>query len=265
MIPLVAGEIPDKGPLKYKPLSMRRYVRQFYCRKVQQAPHKTGCLMSLYAEFLKNEDRPIHKMAHYFVAYERHFGRFAGRPCTFLEIGAGNGGSSQMWKRWFGPLARIVTIDINPICKQFEDEQVAVRIGDQSDGVFLQSLLDEFGHFDAVLDDGSHQMEHVTKSFNYLYDRISPNGVYIVESMHTAYWPEWGGGLRDGRSFIEHFKMLLDELNAYHIKNNELPPTTFTNTTFCMSAYDSILVFEKAAFINRNTFMIGDESKRVNY
>jgi len=221
--------------------------------------------MSLYAEFLKNEDRPIHKMAHYFVAYERHFGRFAGRPCTFLEIGAGNGGSSQMWKRWFGPLARIVTIDINPICKQFEDEQVAVRIGDQSDGVFLQSLLDEFGPFDAVLDDGSHQMEHVTKSFNYLYDRISPNGVYIVESMHTAYWPEWGGGLRDGRSFIEHFKMLLDELNAYHIKNNELPPTTFTNTTFCMSAYDSILVFEKAAFINRNTFMIGDESKRVNY
>lgn len=221
--------------------------------------------MSLYNLFLNNTNRPIHKMAHYFVAYERHFGKFVNQPFTFLEIGAGNGGSSQMWKRWFGPLARIVTIDINPICRSFEDEQVAVRIGDQSDPAFLESLISEFGRFDAVLDDGSHQMEHVTKSFNFLYPRIAPNAVYMVEDMHTAYWSDWGGGLRADNSFVERFKMLIDELNAKHVRDGELVPTDFTNSTFCMAAYDSILVFEKSAYSNANTFNIGNQDQRVNY
>ncbi|NTF11098.1 class I SAM-dependent methyltransferase [Agrobacterium rubi] len=221
--------------------------------------------MSLYSLFLENDGRPIHKMAHYFFAYERHFSKFVNQPLTFLEIGAGNGGSSQMWKKWFGPLARIVTIDINPICKQFEDEQVAVRIGDQSDPIFLATLIEEFGRFDAVLDDGSHQMEHVTKSFNFLYPRIAQNAVYMVEDMHTAYWPEWGGGLRSNGSFIERFKMLIDELNAKNIREGALPATEFTNSTFCMTAYDSVVVFEKSAYLNANTFNIGDQELRANY
>lgn len=221
--------------------------------------------MSLYDIFLTNTSRPIHKMGVYFTAYERHFSRFVGQPCNFLEIGAGNGGSSQMWKRWLGPLARIVTIDINPVCKEYEDEQVAVRIGDQSDPAFLQSLIEEFGSFDIVLDDGSHHMKHVSASFNYLYPRISPSGVYMVEDLHTAYWNEYGGGFRDSNSFIEYFKALIDELNAFHIRGGELPPTDFTRSTFCMSAYDSIIVMEKAPFINRKMQMIGDESRRINY
>ena len=48
--------------------------------------------MSLFSHFLDNNGRPIHKSGHYFFAYERHFSRYRGQPCTFLEIGAGNGG-----------------------------------------------------------------------------------------------------------------------------------------------------------------------------
>jgi hypothetical protein len=42
-----------------------------------------------------------------------------------------------MWKEYFGPLAQIVTLDINPDCKALEDAQIKVRIGDQSDVSFL--------------------------------------------------------------------------------------------------------------------------------
>ena len=61
--------------------------------------------------------------------------------------------------RYFGPLAKIIGIDINTKCKQHEVDGIFVRIGDQSDEVFLQSILDEFGPPDIVLDDGSHVME----------------------------------------------------------------------------------------------------------
>lgn len=221
--------------------------------------------MNLYSLFLDNKGRPVHKSGHYFFAYERHFGRYVGNPVTFLEIGAGNGGSSQMWKRWLGPLARIVTIDINPVCKQYEDEQISVRIGDQSDPAFLQSIIDEFGVPDAVLDDGSHQMPHVTASFDYLYERIAANGVYMIEDMHTAYWPDYGGGLRDPRSIIERFKGMIDDLNADHVQDGMLSPSRFTRQTIAMTAYDSILVFEKSPIINKFMKMIGDDSLRVNY
>lgn len=221
--------------------------------------------MSLYQIFLSNTGRPIHKSGHYFFAYERHFGRYVGHPVTFLEIGAGNGGSAQMWKSWLGPLARIVTIDINEVCRQYADEQIAVRIGDQSDPQFLQSLLDEFGTFDAVLDDGSHHMEHVTKSFDFLYKRIAANGVYMIEDMHTAYWSDYGGGRGDPRSMIERFKGLIDDLNADHVRDGTVAPSYFTRQTVAMTAYDSVLVLERAPMINKFMKMIGDDTQRANY
>ena len=221
--------------------------------------------MSLYEIFLANTGRPIHKAGHYFFAYERHFGRYVGQPVTFLEIGAGNGGSSQMWKRWLGSLARVVTIDINEVCRQYADEQVSVRIGDQSDPVFLQSLLDEFVTFDVILDDGSHHMEHVNKSFDFLYTKLASNGVYMIEDMHTAYWPDYGGGKGDPRSIVERFKCLVDDLNADHIRDGTTAPSAFTRQTVAMTAYDSILVFEKAPLINKTMKMVGDNSMRINY
>lgn len=221
--------------------------------------------MGLYDLFLNNEHRPVHKAAHYFFAYERHFGPYVGRPLTFLEIGAGNGGSSQMWKRWLGPLARVVTIDVNPICSQFADEQVFVRIGDQGDDAFLQSLLDEFGAPDIVLDDGSHHMRHVASSFDFLYDRMAANGVYMIEDMHTAYWPDYGGGRGDPRSMVERFKGLVDDLNADHVRDGTVAPTRFTRETVAMTAYDSILVFEKSSFVNKQMKMIGNDALRASY
>ncbi len=221
--------------------------------------------MSLFSHFLDNSGRPIHKSGHYFFAYERHFAKYRGQPCTFLEIGAGNGGSSQMWKRWLGPLARIVTIDINPVCLQYGDEQVEVRIGDQSDPAFLQSLINEFGSFDAVLDDGSHHMDHVPATFEFLYPRIAPNGVYMIEDMHTAYWSNYGGGLGAPSSMVEKFKHMIDKLNAAHIHDGSLPIDDFTRSILAMTAYDSILVFEKASFANKIMRIVGDENLRVNY
>jgi tRNA G46 methylase TrmB len=55
--------------------------------------------MSLWSDFLGHDQRLVHKWAHYFPVYERHFARYVGRPVVFVEIGCGEGGSLQMWKR----------------------------------------------------------------------------------------------------------------------------------------------------------------------
>lgn len=212
--------------------------------------------MTLWSDFLSNDKRIIHKWKHFFPIYERHFKDFVYKPVTFVEIGCGLGGSLQMWKRYFGPHARIVGIDVNPACKAFEEDQIEVRIGDQSDETFLQSLVDEFGAPDIVLDDGSHMMSHITATFQFLYPRLAKNGIYLVEDLHTAYWEEFEGGLRKPSTFVELCKHLIDELNADHTRN-ALTPTEFTKTTLSMHFYDSVVVFERGVHTKKMALEIG--------
>ncbi len=200
--------------------------------------------LSLWSEFVNNKQRTIHKWKHYFPVYEAHFSRFVNRPVTFLEIGCGRGGSAQMWKRYLGPHALIVGIDVNPECKTFEEDQIKIRMGSQSDTSFLGDVIAEFGTPDVVLDDGSHQMTDVVETFRFLYPRTSPNGVYLVEDLHTAYWDEFGGGLKREGTFIEVCKGLIDELNADWTRD-ALPATEFTHSTLSMHFYDSMAVFER--------------------
>lgn len=197
--------------------------------------------MNLWADFLTHEGRVVRKWQHYFPVYERHFSRFVYRPVIFWEIGCGQGGSLQMWKRYFGPYAQIVGIDVRAECSEFTEEQVAIRIGDQSDEKFLSETLREFGAPDVILDDGSHKMADVTASFQYLYHRMDRNGVYMVEDMHTAYWHHFGGGLGRKGSFIELCKTLVDQLNGDHCHE----VTDFTRSTLAMHFYDSAVVLER--------------------
>ena len=59
-------------------------------------------------------------VVNYFEIYDRHFSRFRNRDIALLEIGVAGGGSLEIWRRYFGPKARIVGIDINPACTRFE-------------------------------------------------------------------------------------------------------------------------------------------------
>ena len=200
--------------------------------------------MNLWQDFLSNQGKVIHKWAHYFPIYERHFAAWQGKSLTFLEVGVFKGGSLQMWQRYFGPLAKIVGVDINPACKEHEAPGIFVRVGDQADPKFLQGVIDEFGVPDVVLDDGSHMMQHISATFNFLYPLMPKNGVYMVEDLHTAYWKEYGGGKDEPGSFVNVAKHLIDKLNADHSRG-EIQPDAITRDTFGISFYDSIVAFEK--------------------
>lgn len=212
--------------------------------------------MNLWADFLTNDARVVWKWKHYFPIYERFFRDFVYKSVTFLEIGVASGGSLQMWKRYLGPHATIIGIDILPECKSYEEDQIAVRIGSQQDTKFLQTVIEEFGAPDIVLDDGSHHMRDMLTSFEFLYPKLAKNGIYMVEDLHTCYWEEYEGGYRRAGTFIERCKDLLDELNAEHSRN-QLPPTGFTATTLGMHFYDSVAVFERGTHTRKWAPKIG--------
>ena len=213
---------------------------------LQTAQMAAASSTDLFDYFATNSGRLIFKWLHYFDIYERHFASFRNRDITFLEIGVFHGGSLQMWKQFFGPKARIIGIDINPICKTYEEEGISIEIGSQEDRAFLKYLSEKYGPFDIVLDDGGHTMSQQIISFEELYPQVRRDGIYVCEDLHTSYWRDWGGGYRQPFTFIEYAKGLIDQLHAWHSKDQEsFCVTPFTQTAFGMHFYDSMLVIEK--------------------
>ena len=204
--------------------------------------------MTLWKEYFENsnvERRKFEKWSHYFPIYERYFEKYKNTSLIFWEIGVQQGGSAQMWNRYFGPNALIIGLDIDPACaSRYDSSQVKIRIGDQSDTVFLQNVRDEFGYPDIVLDDGSHKMSDVNTTFKYLYPKISRTGIYMIEDMCCSYWPDFQGGVDVPDSVVNISKGHIDKLTA-HWSNGGVEPDWFTDNTRCISYFDSVIVYER--------------------
>lgn len=158
----------------------------------------------------------IHKLRHYLGVYQSAMTQTE----RLLEIGVDRGGSLQMWRNYL-PEATIVGLDISPKAAQYDSpaNDIHVRIGDQTDTAFLQSVLDEFGPFDTVLDDGGHTAKQMIGSFKYLFPRLKPGGVYLVEDVCANYWTSY----RDQReSFIDFTKWLMDAIHAPYARTKSV-------------------------------------------
>ena len=200
---------------------------------------------NLHKYFLNNSGKRLHKWVHYFDIYEKHFQRFIDKKPVVLEIGVFGGGSLEMWKNYFGNGSKIIGLDINPECKEHESEDIEIFIGSQDDPNILNQIKSKYPNIDILIDDGSHVMSHMKKTFSEMYNFINENGIYLVEDTHTCYWKEYEGGLGERNSFMELAKALIDHLNAVHTRG-AIKPSTFTSSTGSICFYDSIIVFEKS-------------------
>ena len=130
--------------------------------------------------FYAHQGRLIDKWDIYLDIYQKHFARYVGKPVRILEIGVSHGGSLQLWRQYFGPQADIVGLDIDPRCKEYEEDGINILIYDQA-----KIKPGDLGPFDIVIDDGSHVREHQEASFKALWP--STRGIYLCEDCHGGY------------------------------------------------------------------------------
>lgn len=146
--------------------------------------------------------------------YEEMFSRCKNWGIKLLEIGIFEGASLKMWKEYF-PLGQIVGVDINKECLGYKEPGIIIRIGSQSDREFLNEVGTQEGNFDIIIDDGSHVPEDQQISFFELFKYLNPGGFYIIEDIHTSYWPDYTppGMLNT----VEFFKTMVDEVKQYEM------------------------------------------------
>jgi len=185
----------------------------------------------------------------YTSRYEIYLEQYRNEQFNLLEIGVCDGSSVKMWKEYF-PKANIVALDIDPRCKQYEEDRINIHIGDQTDVKFLQEVFNIYGHFEIILDDGGHSWKQQIVSFETLFPLLTPGGMYFVEDMHTSYKPQsiWDDYHTTG---INYFKNIVDAINlngksfrGYKEINNQ-PLDYLEKNTDYIHFYKSMLVIGK--------------------
>jgi trans-aconitate methyltransferase len=155
----------------------------------------------------------------YTAHYTAHLRKRRFKVRSVLEIGVGGygvadlgGESLRTWRNYF-PRAHIYGIDLEP--KRLDTtERMTILQADQSDPASLLAAVEGLPPFDLIVDDGSHVGSHVITTFETLFDRLLPGGLYAIEDLWTAYEPEFGGGPPGAAATgLELTRSLLDDIN----------------------------------------------------
>ena len=174
----------------------------------------------------------VDKWSHYIDVYDHHFRSFQDRKITLLEIGVQGGGSLAMYQKYFHNV-NLIGIDIDEKCSHFRKHGIAVHIGDQADPEFIKNVAAIEGPFDIIIDDGGHMMHQITTSFQYLFPHLNNGGLYVIEDLHAAYWPEFDGQPANVRgeppTAIAYLKDLVDGLNCWAMSNERAGPFQLTS------------------------------------
>jgi cephalosporin hydroxylase len=209
-------------------------------------------MATMLREIFDNLDLHCGKWSEYFDIYERHFAKYRNRKPVVVEVGICRGGSAEMWKKYFGTDATIVGIDVDPVSfeERHRTEGCIQVVGNQGDPAFWQEFLKTYPQIDVFLDDGGHHMSQQITTLQQVWPHIVNGGVYMCEDTHTAYWPEYGGGLNNPRSFLEYVKQITDTMNVNYYRGNDRHPDDIALAEFFkeligMHFYDSIVVLDK--------------------
>ncbi|MFI9379840.1 class I SAM-dependent methyltransferase [Kutzneria sp. NPDC052558] len=194
---------------------------------------------------------------HWFTPhYERHIGHLRDQPVRFLEIGiggynnaagGGQGGSLRAWKHYF---SRGIVFGMDIFDKSELDEPRLVTVkADQNDPEQLREIVERYGPFDVIVDDGSHVNQHIHTSLRELFPHLRPGGVYVVEDLWTSFCPGYGGDDADVNSAATSIGLLKTITDALHHEERAHVPAAVPRTLEEQAV--GLHVYHNIAFIDK--------------
>ena len=202
--------------------------------------------LSSIAEYYKT-DKKDHG---YTNVYEKYFESLREQKLKILEIGIADGKSLLTWSDYFKN-STIIGIDIHKIDikeKKLDRDNIKIHQGSQSNKNFINEIINIYGNFDIIIDDGSHLRKDVIKSFHLLFPHLNDDGLYIVEDMQTSYNHFFGGNpfdLKYSNSHMNFFKHLTDRLNYQEIANPFYISNKYDGKITNISFYHNLVFVKK--------------------
>jgi len=135
------------------------------------------------ANNLKDNDLSGHGYSNF---YDNHFKKFKSKQINLLEIGSYSGASAAAFSKYFKNI-NIFCLDINlskfkfksknihPFCIDANNQKMVSKFFKKVN--FFQSIKE----FDIIIDDGSHILGDILKSFRFFFKFLNKNAYYVIE------------------------------------------------------------------------------------
>jgi hypothetical protein len=215
---------------------------------------------SLYQLYREHTGKVAHKWRLYLDVYEEVLAPLRERPIHFVEVGVQNGGSLEIWSRYFHAARALVGCDIDPRCAalRFDDPRVSVVVGDVNAAATVREISARADPIDVFIDDGSHVSTDIVAAFWNYFPRVRPGGIYIAEDLHCAYLPKFGGGI-SRLNAMTFFKLLADGIHQAYWQGQAtmqalvapflgaaaVDPARLANDVASVAFYDSLCIVRK--------------------
>ena len=157
------------------------------------------------------------KWSIYLNEYEDKLRKYQELPIKFFEIGILNGGSLEIFSKYFTNAELILGCDIDAKCNELHYDQMNIKviIGDVNEEKIKNQII-KYSEFDIIIDDGSHNSDDIVRSFCNYFNHLKDDGLYIIEDLHCSYHQQHRGGIFYPISSINFFKKLVDIINYEH-------------------------------------------------
>lgn len=169
-------------------------------------------LEHLAIEFTTDKNKYSHN---YMPVYIELFGHRKEEPLTIVELGTDmRCRSTRMWEKYF-PNATIYGADIDERANRHATDRIKILtsfdFGIEENVVRLKSLLPK--EVDYIIDDASHNVDHIILCHSLLWDLVKPGGAYVIEDTSKAYMPE-RRRVQQGTRMIDYFGKVIASLNG---------------------------------------------------
>jgi hypothetical protein len=145
-----------------------------------------------------------------------------------------------MWRRYLGPQARIIGVDLNPEARKWQVEGFEIFIGDQSDASFWRDFYETVGPIDLLLDDGGHMNHQQLVTTEHALEHINDGGMLVIEDVHTSYMP--GFNSKPEHSFVNFAKHIVDSINS-RFPGIDTGAALYQDRVWSVSFHESIVAF----------------------
>jgi len=112
--------------------------------------------------------------------YQPTFAHYQHQAINIMEVGVYHGASMNLWMEYFTK-AKFYGIDIKDRSKYFSNASNLSLFVGKSDQQKTYSNIKEM--FDIIIDDGNHRAKTQIPTFEILFHKLKPRGLYIIEDV----------------------------------------------------------------------------------
>lgn len=224
---------------------------------------------SLRRLYEHHEGKISDKWESYLELYDSVLRPIKTNEVSLLEIGVQNGGSLEIWNKYFVNGKIFVGCDIDEKCSEldYQQDNISVVIGDAAAEATFKKVSAQCDHYDVIIDDGSHLSSDCIKNLRLYFDLVKPGGFYILEDLHCSYWKEFEGGLLDSKSIINRLKDYVDfpsyEFWGADPNNISEKERRIGDFIYKYRNIESISFYNSVVIIKKSELMISLAGKRV--